>query len=404
MNRKRVAVVSLAVVAGAAAVLVARGSAGARASEVRLAFARVDRGPVVEGVHATGTVQPRVLVSVGTQVTGVVDRVFKDWNDRVKEGEVVAVLDSRRLVSQVLQDEASLGKAEADLDRARALSEQATKDLARARSLAARRFVAESELDAAVASERSLRAQVAVAAAVVSLSLAQLEGDRVSLRLATIVSPVDGVVVSRNVDPGQTMAAALAAPTLFQIANDLEKVQVQVSVPEADVGRVRLSKRASFRVDAYPERVFEGTFSQLRLAATSISNVVTYTVLVDAENPGERLLPGMTATVTFEIRRDDDALRVPVAALRFEPPAEVAPDALPPGASRVWVRSSGGALRPVTVSVGVSDGIVTAATPVAASDLVEGNEVATAVVEEDEPASAGLLRPPGMGRPRKAGP
>ncbi len=374
------------------------------AGDVKLATAGVDRGDVVEGVHATGAVQPRVLLTVGTQISGVIDRVFKDWNDHVRAGEVIAVLDSRRLIAQVVQDEAAVGHALADLERAEALLEQAEKDYGRTKALAKRRLVAESDLDASRANFRSLRAQVGLAASVVSSSQAQLDSDQVTLRLATVVSPVDGVVVSRNVDAGQTVAAALQTPTLFQIANDLKEVQVQASVSEADVGRVRVKQRATFKVDAYPDRVFEGRVSQIRLAATTVSNVVTYTVLVDAGNPDEVLLPSMTASVTFEVHRDSSVLRVPASALRFEPPREVlGPDGVVPDQPHVFVKTPD-SVRCVLVAAGVSDGMRVSVTPVVAGELAVGSEVVTAVVEADEeepPASP--FGPPRLGGPRKPG-
>lgn len=392
--------------AGALGALGFRRRAAQQPASARIAFARVDRGQVIEGVHATGTVQPRVLVSVGTQVTGVIDQIYKDFNDPVRAGEVIAVVDSRRLVSQVLQDEAALGKAQADLERTQALLEQAENDYGRATTLASKKLVANSDLDAARANARSLRAQVSIAAAVISLSVAQLEGDRVNLKLATIVSPIDGVVVARNVDLGQTMAAALQAPTLFQIANDLKKVQVQVSVPEADVGRVKLKQRATFKVDAYQDRAFVGCVSQIRLAATTISNVVTYTVLVDAENLDEILLPGMTANVTFEVREERDALRVPVSALRFEPSRELALGSSDsPDEPRVFVKASNGRLTQVSVVAGASDGIRVAITPGVSGSLAAGAEVATGLVQEDDENAPTLdLRPPGADRKKPGGP
>jgi HlyD family secretion protein len=214
---------------------------------------------------------------------------------------------------------------------------------------------------------------------------AQLDIDRINLAYCTITSPVDGVVVSRSVDTGQTVAASFQAPVLFSIANDLKKVQVQASVPEADIGRVRRGGRATFRVDAYPERSFKGRVGQVRLGSQTNQNVVTYTVLVDAANDELLLLPGMTATVDFEVSRNEDTLRVSTSALRFEPPRE----ALEPGTtfepgSAIFVRVSA-LLRPVPVRVGISDGIKSAIAPVESGSLGPGSEVVTGL---DEPKEA----------------
>jgi len=379
-----VVVLVLAAAAGAVWYFWLGGSGDPAAQAVRFRTAKAERGEVVEGVQASGTVQPVLLVQVGTQVSGVIDKMLVDFNSKVKAGQTIAVLDTRRLEAQVAQDNASIARAKADLirvkavlaqsrtdvdrvkaagaqaaadvSRAQALLTQAQKDLERQKTLAERHLTAASDLDAAVATEASLGAQLASAKAAVDLnaaqaasslttvqqneaqvlvseaairqSEAQLLGDKVNLDYATITSPVDGVVVSRNVDVGQTVAASLSAPTLFVIANDLTKIQVQTSVPEADIGKLREGQRAPFTVDAYQDRVgaraFEGTVSQVRLASTTVQNVVTYTVIVDASNPDGLLLPGMTATVTFEIQRSaKDALTVSAAALRLQAPPDL---------------------------------------------------------------------------------
>lgn len=441
--------------------------------------AAVDRGEVVEGVEASGTVQPVLLVQVGTQVSGVIEQLFVDFNSKVTAGQTIALLDRRRLDAQVAADRASLARAKADLERVRsvlaqsetdlarfrasvtqskadvervrALLVQAENELARQKALAERRFASQVDVDAAVASHGSLtaqlaaaqagvaqsaaqlasaesavatnRAQIPVAEAAVQQSDAQLAGDLVNLGYATIHSPVDGVVVSRNVDVGQTVAASLQAPTLFVIANDLTKIQVQASVPEAEIGRLHEGQPATFDVDAHPERTFTGTVSQVRIAATTVQNVVTYTVLVDASNPDGLLLPGMTANVTFEIARSaPDALRVPASALRLRPPEDLieqkaAPEsgeaagggAHPGGAPRtggrgtVWLKTTGGRLQAVHVRTGISDGIVTAIEPLDAAALPEGAEVVTAVIRAAEPTTTNPFGPPQMGRSRRSG-
>jgi HlyD family secretion protein len=386
MSKGLLIVGSLVVLGGAAWWFFGRGDAAAGGA-ARFRTAKVERGEIVEGVQASGTVQPVVLVQVGTQVSGVIEKLFADFNSKVTAGQTIAKLDTRKLDAQIAQDEATVARSKADLERmksvvaqsrtdveraranvgqsladvarVKALLTQAEQELGRQRELAQKKLVAQSDLEAAVASKGSLDAQLAsaeasvkqaqvqisaaedvvrtneaqlvVGEAAIRQSEAALKGDKVNLDYATIVSPVDGVVVSRNVDVGQTVAASLSAPTLFVIANDLTKIQVQTSVPEADVGRIQEGQKAHFTVDAHPERTFEGAVSQVRLASTTVQNVVTYTVLVDASNPRGLLLPGMTANVTFEIQRSaKDTLTVPASALRLQAPPELVdnPEAL----------------------------------------------------------------------------
>jgi HlyD family secretion protein len=493
---------------------------GGAAPDLRFRTTKAERGEVVEGVQASGAVQPVLLVQVGTQVSGVIEKLFVDFNSKVTAGQTVALLDTRKLEAQIAQDEALVARAKADLERmkavvaqskndverakasleqsraeigrVKALLLQAENDLVRQKELGAKRLVSAADVDAAVANKGSLdaqlqaaeaairtnevqvasaeavvrtnEAQLGVGEAAIRQNEAQLKGDKVNLEYATIVSPVDGVVVSRNVDVGQTVAASLSAPTLFVIANDLTKIQVQASVPEADGGKIKEGQRARFTVDAHPERAFEGAVSQVRLASTTVQNVVTYTVLVDASNPEGLLLPGMTANVTFEIAKSAaDALRVPAAALRLQIPAdapnlvvnaaEVAaagkesaaaaggakPEGRRPGGGRpgaptdgsastpgdgagdpsagrskkggdarrrngvVYVQIEGAKLRAVRVRVGISDGIHTVVEPMEGATLAEGVDVVTSILRDDEPMTTNPFAPQGMGGGRGGG-
>ena len=347
--------------------------------------AKVDRGDVVVTVTASGAVQPITQVQVGTQVSGVIEKLFVDFNSRVKAGEVVAQIDPAQLKARTDQDRATLARSQADVARVKAGLVQAEKELARSRELAKRELISPSELDAAIATHDSFDAQVKVAEAVVTQSKAALEVSEVNLRYTTIVSPIDGIVISRNVDVGQTVAASLSAPTLFVIAENLKKVQIQASVAEADVGRVEVGDAVTFTVDAYRERVFKGAVSQIRLAPVTVQNVVTYTVMIDADNPGEKLWPGMTASVTIEIDRRADVLKVPNAALRFVPP-DATPDP-PPGSRgprdrtlKVWIHDGRG-LKAVEVKSGVTDGTFT---EIVKGDLQPGQEVVVGIRQEGE--------------------
>ena len=329
MTRILVGLVVLALL-GAGAWYYVRHQQASGSSQTRFRTVKLERGEVVEGVNASGTIQPFKSVQVGTQVSGVVEKLMKDFNDKCDENEVIALIDSRKFVAQVDQDKASLGKAAAGVAWKRALLEQAVNDLKRNEILWTKRLIADSDLDGFRANEGSLRGQLADAMAVVSQSQAQLDQDEINLKYCTIISPVKGSIVSRNVDVGQTVAASLQAPTLFVIANDLRKMQVQASVPEADVGKILEGQHVPFTVDAYPDRVFEGVVSQVRLQSTTVQNVVTYTVMVNLDNPPDphhpdgMLLPGMTANATFEIAKSArDSLHVMSTALRFEPALEL---------------------------------------------------------------------------------
>jgi HlyD family secretion protein len=380
----------------AAAVVVIGGGAWLWASngsaQTRFRTAKVERGDLVVTVTATGAVQPVTQVQVGTQVSGTIQKLFADFNSRVTKGETVAQIDPAPFQAHVDQDRANLLKAQADVERVKAMLVQADKELKRSRELAGRELISPSELDAAVATYDSLVAQQKVAEATVEQNRAALQISDVNMKYTTIVSPIDGVVVSRNVDVGQTVAASLQAPTLFVIADSLKSVQVQASVPEADIGKITQGQRATFDVDAWRDLKFEGKVSQIRLAPSTVQNVVTYTVLVNADNPEEKLVPGMTANLTFEVSRRKDVLQVPNAALRFTPPdQERAAAAEPPPVrrpgrgdrprtpkARVWTAGPDG---PIAVSIvpGQSDG---AFTEVVQGDVHEGQEVYVGVASE----------------------
>lgn len=286
----------------------------ARPATVEWRTAPVTRGPVEVTVTSTGTLQAVTTVQVGTQVSGSIAALYADFNDRVTKGQVIARLDTTLL-------DAALKDALSGLERVSALSQQAAAERDRARSLFRRDLISRAELEQAEASAR-------VAAANLSSARAQVERARINLRYAIIESPIDGIVLSRAVEPGQTVAASFNTPTLFTIAGDMTEMNVQAAVDEADIGRLRKGQSATFTVDAYPDTVFTGTVEQVRLQPTLTQNVVTYDVILRAANPDLKLMPGMTATLTIVTDRVADALRVPVAALRFTPPDN---GATPPG-------------------------------------------------------------------------
>jgi len=264
-----------------------------------------DRGTVQTVVSATGTAAAVTTVSVGSQVSGTITDLYVDFNSPVKQGQIVARLDPTFLQSAVTQAQANLEKANATL-------RQAQRDSARTSDLFSKSLAAQADFDNAITSVELGRAGVEQAQA-------QLSQARTNLAYSVIKSPIDGVVISRNVDVGQTVAASLQAPTLFSVAQDLHKMQIQTSIDEADIGGLREGMKADFTVDSYPDEHFTGTIRQVRYAATVDQNVVTYPVIIDVDNPDLKLMPGMTANVTIVTARRSDVLRIPATALRFRP-------------------------------------------------------------------------------------
>jgi HlyD family secretion protein len=252
--------------------------------------------------------QPVERGDIATQVSGTVAKLFVDFNSPVTKGQVVAQLDTTMLFA-ALQD------AKANMEKSAAQMMLARQNCERTRTLYAKGLVAQMDLDQAFSDS-------VAAAAGLSSTKAQVDRAKINLRYATIVSPINGVVIGRNVDVGQTVAASFNTPTLFTISDDLAKMQVQASIDEADIGQVVVGQVANFTVDAYPTRTFKGMVSQLRLAPTTVQNVVTYTVMIDVDNADMALLPGMTANITIDIKKAENVLKIPVAALKFKPAME----------------------------------------------------------------------------------
>jgi HlyD family secretion protein len=295
--------------------------AGRDSARPKVTTALVTRGTVADEVAATGTLQPVTTVQVGTQVSGTIAWLGADFNSIVSKGQVIARLDPSLFQTQVEQAEANRTKASADLDNAQVRVADAQQKYDRATELAAKQLIARSDLDAAKvavdlaeATVRSTRAQVVQADAAVSQA-------RLNLSHTVIAAPIDGIVIGRNVDAGQTVAASLSSPTVFSIAADLAAMQVSASIDESDIGRIRPAQRVAFQVDAYPGERFAGTVAQVRLQPSVVQNVTTYSVIIDVPNPALKLKPGMTANVAIEVAARDDVVRVPNAALRFRPTA-----------------------------------------------------------------------------------
>ncbi|MEJ2695560.1 MAG: efflux RND transporter periplasmic adaptor subunit [Candidatus Sulfobium sp.] len=330
---------------------------------------KITKGEIISTVTATGTVNAVTTVLVGTQVSGTVKEIYVDFNSHVKKGQLIALIDPATFEAQVEQQKANLRSAKANVEKAKATLEDAERTMERNRQLRARDLIAQSDLDTSVTSFQTAKAQVAVAEAAVAQAEAALKTAVTNLGYTKIVSPVDGVVVSRNVDVGQTVAASFQTPTLFTIAQDLTKMQIDTNVDEADIGKVKVGQDVEFTVDAYPETMFKGKVSQIRIAPISVENVVTYDVVVLVDNKALKLMPGMTANVSVIVAQVRDVLRIPNAALRFRP-AEHGKVGLEKGAG-VWIA---GERRPVRIPVelGISDG---SHTEVISGDLKQGEDI-----------------------------
>lgn len=342
LRRPRVLAGGLIVAAAAAATAYwyVRGESAAPAYR----FAKVERGPLTASVSATGTLNPVISVSVGTQVSGQIKELFVDFNSPVKKGQLIARIDPETFEYRVRQAQADADAARSAVYRAQVNLANAQRELARTKELVARNFVSPAELDARQAAYDLAAAELKTAQATAAQREAQLASAKVDLARTQIRAPVDGVVIKRSVDVGQTVAASLQAPELFVIAKDLRDMQVETSIDEADVGRIRIGQRATFTVDAFPGLSFSGEVKQVRKAAQMVQNVVTYTVLVTANNESGQLMPGMTANVRIVTDTRESVLKVANAALRFRPPGQN--PAAPAGAPEVkGGAAAGGQLR-----------------------------------------------------------
>jgi HlyD family secretion protein len=395
-----------------------RYSAGQERDPLRFETAKVDRGPIVAKITATGTLSALVTVQVGSQVSGRIAEILVDFNSSVKKGQEIARIDPQLFKAALEQAKANHAAASANFQRAEVQAEDARRQHARIQSLADQRMVAQADAESAFATAQAAKSQVEAARAAIAQAKAQLNQAQLNLAFTTIHSPIDGTVISRSVDVGQTVAASLQAPTLFVIAEDLRKMQVDASVSEADVGRLAPGMEAVFTVDAYPGERFTGSVRQIRNAAQTLQNVVTYNAVIDVANPALKLRPGMTASVAFVHARAQDALRVRNAALRFrpgpelteklraqgrKPPADGAANAQPrervraaktadgiddPTRRTAWVLR-GKQAEPVQVKLGISDGTQT---EVIEGELRTGDTVITEATDPNAAPRGGAPR------------
>ena len=401
---------------------------GSRPKESAYVTMPVQRGNVTQVVSSTGTLQAVITVFVGSQISGTIDKLFADFNTKVKAGEVVAQLNQDKFKAAVDQARANLLAAESNLAKAKVSVVDAQRTLERNRELRKRDLMPQSELDAAQTAYDAALAQVEVNKAQSAQAQAGLNQATVDLNNTVIRSPVDGIVISRNVDVGQTVAASLQAPTLFTIANDLAKMEVHTNVDEADVGNVTEGQEVSFTVDAFPARRFKGRVHQVRNAPTVVQNVVTYDAVVRIDNKEQLLKPGMTANVQFLVNRREDVLTIPNMAIRFKPPEQKdeaqellrreQTRAAPTVGARKTSRSPGGGggggggrritlyvlsagkAEPVEVQLGITDG---SKTEVGDGELKENDPVIIGLTSAGTQSQTGVVNPFQPSQPRGFG-
>ena len=348
---------------------------------------KVTRGDIVSSITASGTVNAVTTVLVGTQVSGTIKNIYVDFNSPVKNGQLIAQIDPAIFEAQVAQARANLLSAAANVEKAVVAVADAKRTLNRQKDLFAKDLVARSDLDAAETAYDTANTQVSAAKAQASQAEAALKIAETNLRYTRIISPVNGIVVSRNVDIGQTVAASFQTPTLFNIAQDLMKMQVDSSVAEADIGKIQVGQPVEFTVDAYPDSPFKGSVSEIRNAPITVQNVVTYDVVVKVDNPGLKLKPGMTENVSVIVSSKKDVLRIPNAALRFRPPEKRSSTEQKVKGNGVWVLENKMPKR-IAVTTGVSDGTYT---ELLSDKIREGQELIVESLEKpkDQPRMSG---------------
>ena len=417
-----------------------------RTPQIQNFTAKVERGDIHDVVEATGTINAVITVQVGSQVSGTISKLFVDFNSRVHKGDLVALIDPALFKGAVEQATADLENARANLVAARANLEKAQATLVQTKADYDRTIgltkdgvmsqqqldLAKANYDSATAAVGGARANVTQAEAQVSQKEAALAVAQTNLNYTVIRSPIDGTVVARNVDVGQTVAASLQAPTIFTIAQDLKKMQVYAKTDESDVGNIKVGKEVTFKVDAFPKETFRGVVSQVRMNATTVQNVVTYDTIIDFANPELKLFPGMTAYVTIPVATVQNVLKLPNTALRYKPPMEPeevlalyrrfgieggdrksasdaaaaaeAPQTADGGQNRprtsrsdtaiVWKLHADNSMEPVKVSLGITDHSYTEVTAVTKGGLKEGDEliIRSVVAKSSAPGAPGVRR------------
>ena len=381
---------------------------------------RITKGEIVSTVTATGELNAISVVDVGTQVSGTIQEIYVDFNSQVKAGQLIALIDPSVLQLTLRESEASLAVYQASVKSAQASLTDSERKHARNKELFSRKLIAKSEVDTSEADVLMKRASLSEAQSRVIQAKAAVDRARTNLNYTKITSPVNGVVIDRQVDAGQTVAASYQTPTLFEIAEDLTQMQIETKVDEADIGTVAEGQNVTFRVDAFPDEIFKGKVVQVRIAPTTSNNVVTYTVIIHVDNSELKLKPGMTANVSIETRRATDVLKIPVASLRFTPPEDllkmisvdqsVLTEKRSTTSGLVWPERDGFLMPPVKIELGISDNawveLKSEKTNAPRPVLREGMELVINAVAAEKPtktaSSGGLFgapRVPGAGRP-----
>lgn len=332
----------------------------------------VKKRTIIEYVEASGTINPVQTVDIGTQVSGTIKDIYVDYNSKVKKGQLLAQIDPALFQAQVDKARSDLNAARANYEKTKTMLNYEKKNYERYARLYTKNYVSKNDLDLAEANYKSNLAELNAQRAQISQASATLENNLTNLRYTKIISPVDGVVVSRSVDVGQTVAASFQTPTLFMVAQDLTQMQIEVNVSEADIGRIKVGQEVKYTLDGYANENFYGKVSQVRISPTTVSNVVTYTVVVDVTNTDNKLIPGMTANVSIITNRSEDVVAVPVAAFRFTP-KEIT------GGKKfekqgVWLIGKNRRPQRVEVTSGASDGDYT---EIKTGDIKEGDRVIT---------------------------
>lgn len=379
---------------------------------------KVQQGDIQNVVQATGSITAVTTVQVGSQVSGTIQKLYADFNSHVTQGQVIAQIDPALFQGALLQAKAdlqdaiaNLASAKASLAKAQAIEVQTHQDYNRYDELAKDGVVPQQQFDTAKAAWQSAVADVASAQSAITQDEAVIEQKKAEVTVAqtnldytTIRSPIDGTVVARSVDVGQTVAASLQAPTLFTIAKDLTKMQVYVSTDESDVGAIQVGQTATFKVDAFPAETFKGTVSQVRLNAATVQNVVTYTTVVDFDNSQMKLFPGMTAYVSIPVQQASNVVKVPNGAMRFKPQVttqnvSAAKQSKDPSMATVWKLAADKSLQPVQIKLGITDHTFTQVVKVTSGSLNPGDQlvVGSATSSQTKTASASA---PSMGGSR----
>lgn len=349
---------------------------------------KIERCTIKQVVEASGTINPVNTVSVGSTVSGLIKEIYVDFNSEVKKGQILAQIDPANFQASVDQATAQINNAEANLAKLNAVTEMSKKTYNRYKNLYAKNFIAKSELDQAESDYLANLAQVGAQKAQISQARATYKTAMTNLSYTRIIAPVDGTIISRKIDLGQPVAASFQAPELFTIAQDLTNMQIEVDVSEADIGKVKTGQNVTYTLDGYPDSVFEGQVTQVRISPTTVSNVVTYVVIVDVNNEDLKLIPGMTANVSIITDKKEDVLCVPNIALKFTPETS----GQKYQTQGIWILDRNKPVR-IDIKQGASDD---SKFEVISDKVKEGTEVLLGIINSKHGKTTGVRRPPRM--------